>query len=185
MRELSDLNRLILDSEAQLLRYAGRYLRDREAARDAVQEAFIRFVRVSQNPKAEGVENVPAWLFRTTRNICLDVLKSKRMKVEIRLEEGFEGPHEGSPAPDREASKKDEMEMLGRLVEGLEPREREALSLKIEHGKSYREIAAILDLSVSNVGVILHNALQKMRKAYRAMNDGTPIATESAVAAGE
>jgi len=64
--------------------------------------------------------------------------------------------------------------MLKRLAQGLDQREREILSLKVEQGKSYKEIASILDLSVSNVGFILHSAMKKMQKAYKGIEGGAP-----------
>jgi len=37
------------------------------------------------------------------------------------------------------------------------------LRLKFQEGLSYREIAAITDVSVSNVGFLLHTALKTLR----------------------
>ncbi len=165
MLEPSALTELVRSNEAQLLRCASRYLREPQDARDAVQEAFIRLIKALR--AGQEIDSPPAWLCRVTRNICLDFLKSKRLKVELSLEAGMDAPQEGAESPDGEASKKDDAEMLKRLVEGLDGREREILSLKVEHGKSYKEIASILDLSVSNVGFILHGAMKKMQKAYK------------------
>ena len=49
----------------------------------------------------------------------------------------------------------------------MNEREREIVILKMEHDKSYKEIAEIMNLTVSNVGFILHGALKKVRNAYR------------------
>lgn len=178
MPELPDLGRVIADNEARLMRYAGRYLREPQDARDAVQEAFIKFAKAAQAKQA--IENVEAWLFRVARNICLDFLKSKRLKVEVSLDEGIDGHYEGSGNPDEEASAMDDMKMLKRLVEGLSGSEREVLCLKLEHGKSYKEIAGIAGLTVSNVGFILHNAMRKMQKAYRELEGLDPKAPSKA-----
>jgi RNA polymerase sigma-70 factor (ECF subfamily) len=47
----------------------------------------------------------------------------------------------------------------------LEPRDREIVILKIEHGRSYKEIAEIMGISVTNVGFILHTAIKKLAKS--------------------
>jgi len=170
--EPSGLTELIKGNEAQLLRCASRYLREPQDARDAVQEAFIKLIKALR--AGQEIESPPAWLCRVVRNVCLDFLKSKRLKVELSLEAGMDAPCEGSESPDGEASKKDDAAMLKRLAQGLDQREREILSLKVEQGKSYKEIASILDLSVSNVGFILHSAMKKMQKAYKGVEGGTP-----------
>lgn len=55
---------------------------------------------------------------------------------------------------------------LQQLVGELPLREREAVLLKFGGGLSYREIADVMQLSVSNVGFILHTALKTIRAEY-------------------
>ncbi len=47
----------------------------------------------------------------------------------------------------------------------LPKREHEVLLLRLAHGLSYKQIADITDLSVSHVGVLLHQAVQRLRVA--------------------
>ncbi len=163
----TDITVLVSEHESELLRYASRLLRGREEARDAVQEAFIRLVRKLRESNPGTIENPRAWLYRTTRNYCFDYLRSKRVKCEIALEEDpakFAGT---ADEPDRETAKTEETAMLRKIINQLEPRDREIIALKLEHRKSYKEIAEIMDLSVSNVGFILHNAMKKIRNRFK------------------
>jgi len=41
--------------------------------------------------------------------------------------------------------------------------------LKFQNGLSYREISRITNLSVSNVGVLIHTAIKTMRRQFQAM----------------
>lgn len=172
MRDREEFDRFITESEGALLRFAGRYLHCRESARDAVQDALVKYIKYEQGPPPRTVENPLAWLFTATRNICLDILRSSRRKLEVSLDpEAYPEPaDESRPSPDCEAFESDDAEMLGALIRGLDNREREILMLKMAHGRSYREISEILGLSVSNVGFILHNAVKKMRKAYMSLH---------------
>ena len=52
----------------------------------------------------------------------------------------------------------------------LPTREQEVLSLRLGQGLSYKQIALITDLSVSHVGVILHEAVTKLRAAMAGTN---------------
>lgn len=50
------------------------------------------------------------------------------------------------------------------LLDRLPENQREVIHLKIEHGLSYRQISEVTGLSVSNVGYLLHQGLQTMRR---------------------
>ena len=46
------------------------------------------------------------------------------------------------------------------------PRERELIALKFHAGLDNAELAAVLGVSVSNAGTLLHRAVQQLRKAF-------------------
>ena len=69
------------------------------------------------------------------------------------------------PAPDAVLSKRDNMTDILRLLDALPARQQEVVRLKFQNGKSYKEIAAIMDLTVTNVGFILHTAIKALRRA--------------------
>jgi len=50
------------------------------------------------------------------------------------------------------------------LLALLPPREREVVRLKFQQGLKYGEIAAVTGLSVSHVGVLIHEAMARLRK---------------------
>ena len=52
---------------------------------------------------------------------------------------------------------------MRRRIAALPPRDQEILLLKFQEGLSYKEISAITDVSVSNVGFILHKVLRRLR----------------------
>lgn len=162
-----DITEIIKEREAPLLRYAGRLIRDSEAARDVVQEVFIKYVRISQNQDLLEIDNIPAWLYRVTRNMCLDHLKSKRVQLEIPIDENIAN-FAGGESPDRTLEKEDAMTLVRKKLMELDPRDREVVILKIEHGRSYREISEIMGLTVTNVGFILHTAIKKLAKDLKA-----------------
>lgn len=51
-----------------------------------------------------------------------------------------------------------------RLLETLPENQQEVVRLKFQNGLSYREISEITGLSVSNVGYLLHAAIQTLRR---------------------
>ncbi|MFZ2655092.1 MAG: sigma-70 family RNA polymerase sigma factor [Victivallales bacterium] len=165
--EMTEITSVIREREAPLLRYASRLIRDSDGAKDIVQEVFIRYVRISQEDRKDKIVNLPAWLYRVTRNLCLDHLKSKRVQLEVPIDEKIAN-FAGTDTPDRTLEKEEAMLMVRKKIMELEPRDREIVILKIEHGRSYKEIAEIMNLSVTNVGFILHTAMKKLVKEFNA-----------------
>ena len=77
---------------------------------------------------------------------------------------------EARPAPDagpvEQLERKEAGGFLLRIVGTLPPRQQEVLQLKFQNDLSYQEISEITKLSVSNVGVMIHNALKTLRERY-------------------
>lgn len=169
MCNLDELNQLIKEYSGRLIRYAGHILRDITSAQDAVQDAYVRYIHHVRNADKEkrAIDNLPAWMFRTTRNLCLDRLRAAGIRNETRLDVEadsmtafavFESPASAAEKSDRKSVLKTA------IAEKLSPREREVVTLKFEEERSYREIAEITGVSVGHVGAILHSAMEKLRQ---------------------
>ena len=154
--------------EGPLLRFAGRLLGDRDGAQDVVQEAFIE---VARDPRRLlSVESCGNWLFRVTRNIGITHLR-RRARHERRARIGGEraaAEAEARSETDRTALEADEERARVRAeIERSSPRHREVLILKIVEEKSYREIAEITGLTVTNVGYLLHKAVKDLSRRLK------------------
>jgi len=68
--------------------------------------------------------------------------------------------------PEDEHARASDRERLAALVERLPERERELLALKYGAGMTNRAIAELLGLSESNVGTIVHRAVQTLRRDW-------------------
>ena len=78
--------------------------------------------------------------------------------------------HQADSQPSREPSQEelaerhDSTAQVMQLMEGLSDNQQEVVRLKFQNGLSYREISNITELSVTNVGYLIHTAVQKLRK---------------------
>ena len=158
--------------ERPLLQYATRILGDRDRARDVVQETFVKL----QQENRSEVDHAPAkWLFTVCRNGALNICrKEKRMTY---LDQELLETHESEqPVPSDNLEAKEASNFLLRILETLPPRQQELLQLKFQNGLSYHEISEITELSVSHVGVLIHNALKTLRQRYgKASKDFVPF----------
>jgi RNA polymerase sigma-70 factor (ECF subfamily) len=152
-----------------LFNYACHLTADRERARDAVQETFLRLLR--EPPEKLAGREAP-WLFHVCRTRVLDLArKDKPMQqndfqdpahLRVVHEEGEPAPPAPSPALAAETadSARQALDLLARLP----PNQREVVRLRFQNGLSYKEIAEVTDFSVSNVGFLLHTALKTLRE---------------------
>ena len=57
-----------------------------------------------------------------------------------------------------------------RLLETLPSNQQEVIRLRFQNDFSYREISAVTDLSVSNVGFLIHTGLKAIRRKLNALS---------------
>src|SRR5687768_779515 len=152
--------------ERPLIRYAKWLLGDLESARDVVQETFLRLCREDQ-VRIQG--HVAPWLFTVCRNLALDARK-KAGRVEMASLE-----HDELAVACDLDEQHDARQALGRVLKVLETlpgNQREVVHLKFQCGLSYKEISEITELSVSNVGFLLHTAVRAIRSHLSAETTG-------------
>jgi len=175
--EAKEFEQIIRRFELPLLQYATRIMGDRDRARDVVQETFVQL----QRDGSELHDDAPAkWLFTVCRNRALNVCrKGKRMTY---LDQELLESHEGDALLPFERLEQEEASgFLLRIVATLPPRQQEVLQLKFQNDLSYQQISEITKLSVSNVGVIIHNALRTLRQHYaKESRDFLPFNTRTA-----
>jgi RNA polymerase sigma-70 factor (ECF subfamily) len=153
------VHRALRDYEGPLVGYACSILGDPDRARDVVQDTFIRLW--DQDP-ARVAENLKPWLYTVCRNRALDVLRRHRRVVELD-ELSLERQEEESPDPREKLAAREATNEILRFVERLPANQREVIRLKFQADLSYKEIAEMTGLSVTNVGFLLHTALKRLR----------------------
>jgi RNA polymerase sigma-70 factor (ECF subfamily) len=102
------------------------------------------------------------WLLRIARNVAVDHFRTAHEHEP--LEVAADSPAEGTP--EDEALIRSNFLRLSALITALPARERELLALKYGAGATNRAIADVTGLSESNVGTILHRAVQTLRSAW-------------------
>jgi RNA polymerase sigma-70 factor (ECF subfamily) len=149
----------VAEYQLPLTRYAARLVGDQDRARDVVQDTFLKLM--SQTPETLN-GHLAEWLFTVCRHRALDILRKEgRMK---RFEEGqAERVTADEPRVNRAMEAAEIQETVLRLIDRLPPNQQEVIRLKFQNGFSYKEISRITTLSVSNVGVLIHHAVQRLR----------------------
>lgn len=138
---------------AELLHFALAVARDEELARDALQEAFMRyFVALSEGNE---IASPRAWVYRVTHNYLLD-----RMKEAYCHNRRYLGGERSSDQDIERDCFRSEIMQLFRTA--LTTREYDCLHLRSE-GLRYEEIAAALHMTTGTVGALISRAVRRMR----------------------
>jgi len=145
--------------EGPLTLYASRLLRDADAARDVVQDTFLKLC-ASESASIDG--HLAEWLFTVCRNRALDVLRKEHRMTQLRTEHVHRclSPE---PGPLDLALHHDLSSRVVELLETLPVNQREVVRLKFQNGFSYQEISRISGHSVSNVGYLIHAGIKALR----------------------
>jgi RNA polymerase sigma-70 factor, ECF subfamily len=149
-----------------------RYLLCRNAspgdADDIIQETFLRLYR---HLNAGGREdNLRGWVFRVAHNISISELKRRKHLLPIAPEElaEFEVSHaDPAPGPEELLIRREEMARVHDAISTLSEQQKQCLYLRAE-GFRYREIAEILEVTISTVAESLRRAIKKLIGESRA-----------------
>jgi RNA polymerase sigma-70 factor (ECF subfamily) len=142
-----------------LTRYATLITGDLERARDVVQDTFVRLC--AEKPNRLNA-HLAQWLFTVCRNRALDVQrKESRMKSISDVEMSSQASPDLSPAAQAER-REAASEVLG-LLGQLPKNQQEVVRLKFQNGLSYQEISKVTNLTVGNVGFLIHTAIKTVR----------------------
>jgi RNA polymerase sigma-70 factor (ECF subfamily) len=146
---LDEIERVYRARFAEYHRVATAVLRDPDAARDAVQEAFAAAVRKRTSFRGDGP--LEAWLWRVVVNMSLNQLRQTPMP---------DLPAE--PTHENETRDDDVRSALAELSE----RQRITLFLRYYADLDYRTIASVLDVTEGTVGATLNAAHVKLRRRF-------------------
>lgn len=153
----------ILPLKNELFRLALRIIRDSAEAEDIVQETMLRVW--DRRESWDDIEDMNAYCYTICRNMSLD----RNDKADRKGRLGGEMPNERpdgsySSDPMRQAEARDRIQLVKRLFDQLPERQRSIMHLREIEGKSYKEIARIMEISEDQVKINLFRSRQIIRK---------------------
>jgi RNA polymerase sigma-70 factor, ECF subfamily len=137
-------------------------LGNREDAKDAAQEAFIKCWNARE--QLGKIINLRGWIFRVCFNTAKDMQRSawNRRAKPLRAEQYTMLAKEAAPGQILE--RKESIEMLRHAILDLREEEKEVFLLRQNGDLTYEQIAEIRSCPVSTVKTQMRSALEKLRK---------------------
>lgn len=165
--------RLVYSYDQQVLRLAYNLLKSQEDARDIYQEAFLRVHKNLGNFRFDC--SFHTWLYRIVTNLCLDLLRKRRVRkeeaVQVETEEGTMdrlatvAERAAESDPQRKLLSTEVRDRINRVLSELTPRERAVFEMRHHQGMRLRAIGEVLGTSEEAAKNCLFRATQKMRAA--------------------
>jgi len=161
---------LVERHKSAVFRTLARLLGRNEDLEDLAQEVFLRLFRGLGHFRRDA--KLSTWLSRIVLNVANDELRRRRQsRQDVSIDDPEARWEDRSPhlAPDAgEILDRDRLlESLRTAMSELSLRERAILALYYQEGKSYEEIAAILELPMGTMKTQLHRARERLKALVR------------------
>ncbi len=165
---------LVERHERRLFRLCERMLQNREEARDAAQEVFLKAFRKAGSYRPRG--KVYTWLYRIAVNHCLNLLRRRKLAQFLSFGEvgkpgdgdddgpDFE-PEDAAPDAEQGLEARRRWRQTRQRIDRLPAGQRAVLVLAKFEGLSYRRIAEVLEITEGAVESRLFRAMQSLKKA--------------------
>ncbi|WP_412069620.1 RNA polymerase sigma factor [Rubrivirga sp. IMCC43871] len=151
--------RLLSAHGPTLWRIAGAYARTLPDREDLYQEMLLQVWRALPSFRGEASERT--WLTRIAFNVALGAVRSRERRATVDAPTAVDALADGGPDPLATADRSDALARLFAAVRQLPEADRALVVLSLEE-RPHAEIADVLGLSVSNVGVRLHRAKARL-----------------------
>ena len=152
--------RLFLHFYKGLIRFADTYVRQREVAEEIVSDVMLKIWTMQE--ALAGVRNLKVYLFKAVRNGAVNHLLKNRHYTTWDIDQLAPEAFVSAGTPEDETIHR---ELAGRFAEAvsqLPPKCQMGYKLIRENSFSYREVAAILDISENTVDRHLSIAMQRL-----------------------
>ena len=153
----------VLPLKDALYRLALHITLDNAEAEDIVQDTLLKLWNCRE--QWNEIENMEAFAMTICRNLALDHLK--RMGNQDSSIDGSPFEHaDHAPTPLEYTVSNDRIQVVRNIIDTLPEKQRSCVQLRDIEGKSYKQIAAIMNISEEQVKINIFRARQTIRQKF-------------------
>ncbi len=151
----------VLPLKNELFRLALRITLNRVEAEDIVQDTLIKVW--DRRFEWESIDSIEAFSLTVCRNLSLDRLRKKENSNDSLEDVNIAEPVASSNPQDR-MIQEDRVSLVRQIIDSLPEKQRSCMQLRDFEGKSYKEIAQVLDITEEQVKVNIFRARQMVKQ---------------------
>ena len=171
--ESNDIDRIVNSDEAAFCRFMEYYssrlyhyvyalIGQKEPSEEVVSDVFFE---VWKNRRTlAGIENMNAWIQTITYRKALSYLRKEKGKADLLLDDIGDFIFAAIQSPDDAMIISEEMEKINNAIQQLPPKCKHVFFLAKIEGLPYKDIAALLDISVKTINNHIAFALEEIAK---------------------
>jgi len=161
--ETEQFSSLVERYQDKLLRYARKFLSDQDDRDDLVQDVFVKAYENMQS--FDTTRRFSPWIYRIAHNEFVNAIKRRARGPVLGLDFDVVFPYlAAGETADEAALERDLKKTLEECLDQLDPKYREPLVLYYYEGLSYKDMADILRIPTSTVGVRLGSGKAMLQK---------------------
>lgn len=165
----AEFDKIVLSLKDRIFRLAKSMLGDRAEAEDATQDILEKLWR--QRESLGGYGNIEAFVYTTTRNSCIDRIRTRNMRMGKAGSIAYESERDSDFSRDIDA--RDMKRAVERIIAALPEKQQLAIHLRDIEELEFEEIADITGMDEANVRVALSRARKAVREEMtKIMNHG-------------
>ncbi|MCP5102010.1 MAG: RNA polymerase sigma factor [bacterium] len=140
------------------------YLNHEQEAEEVTQDIFFKILKKSRSFKGDA--GLYTWIYRIAVNTLINHIKRKKLVEFVSFEKVPEVPDAVNPAVklEKEETRRAQIETLERCLQRLSHREKTAFYFFHYDRLKQKEIAVIMNTSVSAVESLIHKAMKKVKQ---------------------
>ena len=160
----------ILPLKNKLFRLALRITLNNAEAEDIVQETLIKVWK--KQDSWNEIESIEAFCYAICRNLALDLIKrADNFSESLDETQNMAVDTSYSSNPEEQVQQSDRIKLVKELIDHLPEKQRSVIQLRDFEGKSYKEIADIMQMTDELVKVTLFRARQTIKKKFLETED--------------
>ena len=145
-----------------LFNYGLKLTIDKELLKDCIHDIFVKLY--TKKDELGTIDNLRSYLFISLKNKLCDELRRRMYMSDTAVEEvSISTPTDVEDDYMEEEQRKNDLSLVGRLLDQLSPRQREALTLYYIEEKKYEDICEIMNMNYQSVRNLMHRGLTKLR----------------------
>lgn len=163
--ERSAFDELYARYSRPLFSYIAKFLRDHGLAEEVLQDAFVKIWRSA--PRYDRSLSRPfSWCVLITKRLCIDRMRAMKpvtVTDDPMALKPVDEQRQAEKDPSQRVEMKDQLSILGNMVERLPDSQRLSLQLAMNKGLTQQEISDQLDMPLGTVKTAMRRGMQRLK----------------------